>query len=149
MGRPTVYSPEIAAEICRRLSAGEYLRAICRDEHMPPESTVREWYVDDREGFAAHYAKARDIALDIMADEILAIADTPLPAEETTEGPDGTTIKRGDAVRRSALMVDARKWYLCKLAPKKYGDRQHVEHSGTVGIAAELAEARKRAKEVE
>ena len=29
----------------------------------------------------------------------------------------------GDAVQRSRLRIDTRKWYASKLAPKKYGDK--------------------------
>lgn len=38
------YDPEVAAGICRRLAAGESLRAICRtDPSMPTEKTVWNW----------------------------------------------------------------------------------------------------------
>ena len=35
-----------------------------------------------------------------------------------------------DAVDRSRLTVDSLKWYLCKLAPKKYGDKIDATLSG-------------------
>ncbi len=38
----------------------------------------------------------------------------------------------GEHVQRSRLRVDTRKWFLSKLAPKRYGDRQAVEISGQV-----------------
>lgn len=37
------YSDEIGQEICDRLTAGESLMSICRDEAMPHRDTVREW----------------------------------------------------------------------------------------------------------
>ena len=37
-GTPSVYTPELAEEICARLSAGESLKSICRDPGMPPFS---------------------------------------------------------------------------------------------------------------
>ncbi|WP_433995712.1 hypothetical protein [Bradyrhizobium tropiciagri] len=52
-GRPTLYTAEIAATILGRLSEGQTLRAVCRDEALPAESTVRLWALEDREGFAA------------------------------------------------------------------------------------------------
>ena len=59
-GRPSKYTEAVAGEICTRLTGGETLREICRSsDHFPPESSVREWVVDDREGFAARYARAR------------------------------------------------------------------------------------------
>jgi hypothetical protein len=117
MGRHSVYTPELAARICARLASGESLRAICADEDMPPESTVREWAVDDREGFAAQYARAREAQADFHADEIIEIADS---AEDAQLG---------------RLRVDARKWVASKLAPKRYGERLDVAHSGDVHLA--------------
>lgn len=41
----------------------------------------------------------------------------------------GVEITTLDAVDRSRLTVDSLKWYLCKLAPKKYGDKVAAEVS--------------------
>ena len=40
-GRPGLYTPELAREICERLAEGETLRSVCRDKHMPDERRVR------------------------------------------------------------------------------------------------------------
>jgi len=45
LGRPTLYTEELAAEICRRLAGGESLRRICEDDHMPGASTVVDWHI--------------------------------------------------------------------------------------------------------
>ena len=74
-GRPTAYTPELAAEICERMAAGESLRSICRSEDMPSEITVRRWAIENREGFSAQYARAFETRMDCLADEILEIAD--------------------------------------------------------------------------
>ena len=39
-----------------------------------------------------------------------------------------------EAVARSRLRIDQRKWYLSKLAPKKYGEKLDIEHSGNMDI---------------
>src|SRR5574340_366591 len=114
MGRPTTYTPEIATKICERLAAGESLRVICSADDMPPEATVRLWAVDDREGFAAQYARARDIGLDCVADAMIAISD-----EQAEVINDKGTVFDPD-VNRDRLRVDTRKWYLSKIAPKRY-----------------------------
>ena len=136
MGRRSTYSEEIAAEIIERLSAGEALIAICRDAHMPPESTVRLWVIDDREGFAARYARARDMWLDHMAEETIGISDDSSRDYVTTE--DGRQLPDHDHINRSRLRVDTRKWITAKLAPKRYGDRLDLNHSGTVTLAGLL-----------
>lgn len=146
-GGVSTYTPEMAAAICERLSAGESLRAICRAEGMPPESTVRNWVVDDTQGFAARYARARDIGLDCIAEEIREIADSPEEGEVATTKEWGTEVKRGDMLEHRRLKVDSRKWYLSKLAPKRYGDRQAVEHSGEVTVAGLAERMRKRTAE--
>jgi hypothetical protein len=134
MARPSTYTTEVAEEICRRLATGDSLRAICRGEGFPPESTVRLWVVDDVEGFAARYTRARDIGLDAMADELLEIADSPMEGQRVEEGPDGKKVVREDMLGHRRLQVDARKWLLCKLAPKRYGDRVQQEISGSLKL---------------
>lgn len=114
-GRPSLYTPEIAAKICDALADGQSLRKICKDESMPSEAAVRRWVVEDYEGFAAQYTRARDIGLDCVADEVFEIADD------------------GSDHQRDRLRFDARRWYLSKLAPKRYGDKITQEHTGADG----------------
>lgn len=70
-GRPTAYTKKIADEICLRLSVGESLRSICRDDYMPVLSTVLLWVIKDREGFSAQYAQAREAQSHTLHDEML------------------------------------------------------------------------------
>jgi hypothetical protein len=58
-GRPSLYSPEIAEEICERLASGESMRRICQDEHMPGRRTVEGW-MDADPDFRAKCARARE-----------------------------------------------------------------------------------------
>jgi hypothetical protein len=102
---------------------------------MPPESTVRRWVVDDREGFAAQYARARDLGLDAFADATLELADTPLVCTKTKTKGKGedkeVEVTTGDNVERARLSVEYRKWYMSKMAPKKYGDKLEIGGSIT------------------
>lgn len=115
-GRPSVYTQEIADLICQKLAEGMSLRAICRSDDMPSDACVRNWALEDREGFFAQYTRSRDIGLDCVADEVFDIADD----------------KTGDVIR-DRLRFDARRWYLSKLAPKRYGDKVQQEVSGPDG----------------
>jgi len=133
MGRISSYTPELAAKICERLAAGESLKTICSDDDMPSEATVRGWVIDDKEGFAAPYCRARDVGLDCLADATIAIADTPVEGTKTVEKPLGDEVTRGDMIEHRRLQVDTRKWYLAKLAPKRYGERLAHEISGPNG----------------
>lgn len=114
-GRPSIYTQEIADTICKALAEGKSLRSICRDEGMPTEATVRMWAADDREGFYSQYTRARDIGLDCVAEEVFEIAD---------DGADH---------QRDRLRFDARRWYLSKLAPKRYGDKLETTLQGPNG----------------
>ena len=133
MKTPITYTQKIADTICLRLAHGETLRAICRSDGMPDESTVRQWVLDDRNNFAPQYARARDFGLDSLSDEIIEIANTPVEGEKTKITDDGEEIMRGDMIDHRRLQVDARKWYLSKLAPKRYGDKITQEHTGADG----------------
>lgn len=127
-GRPSKYSAELAALICGRIAEGESLRQICRDDAMPGISTVMQWLAAKPE-FVEQYARAREAQQDAWADEILEIADDGrndwIIREE---GEAGGVISNQEHIQRSKLRVDARKWLMSKLAPKKYGDK--VTHSG-------------------
>jgi hypothetical protein len=105
-GRPSIFSEELATRICERLSAGETLRAICRDDDMPHEATVRSWAIDVSNPFSTQYARAREIGYQGLADDLTEIADDKL----------------GDPAR-DRLRVDTRKWLLSKALPKVYGDK--------------------------
>jgi hypothetical protein len=48
-GRPSKYTPEVAAEIAQRLSMGEPLRKICRDDYMPHWTVVYDWLAKDED----------------------------------------------------------------------------------------------------
>lgn len=132
-GRPTKHTPAIAAKVCLALSKCGSLRRACEGTGMPAESTVREWVLDDREGFAAQYARAHDLGVDAMADDLLEIADTTQVGVKTTKKPSGTETTRGDMIEHRRLRVDTRKWYLSKIAPKKYGDRVAMQQLGKDG----------------
>ena len=138
------YSPEIAAEICERLAQGESLNAVCKDLHMPGESAVRFWVLDDLDGFAAKYTRARAVGYERMAEEILAISDTPMIGTKSVSKATGLEITEGDMIEHRRLQVDTRKWMLAKMLPKVYGDKQQVEHSGQVDVVSVLNAARNR-----
>lgn len=142
-GRPTDYNQEIADAICERLSDGESLRTICADDAMPNRVTVYRWLFK-REEFCNQYAQAREYQAETMADEMTDIADDGSNDWMERKNSDGEIIgwqENGEALRRSALRIDTRKWIASRLLPKKYGDKIQTDHTGavTVTIASEDA----------
>jgi hypothetical protein len=135
-GRPSVYSDELATEICARIAAGESLRRICSDDKMPVMSTVMLWLVDGKhEMFSEQYAEARRIQAETLADELFDIADDGSNDWMEREGKDGEAgyVLNGEHVQRSRLRLDTRKWYLSKVLPR-FADKQQVEHSGSLDV---------------
>lgn len=142
-GRPAIYTREIADRVLDLLVEGEdgepmSLRAICRRDDMPSRTTVVKWIADDTDGFAARYARTRDVAIDDIADQIIEIADTPQTGttetdKMTAKGDEYTEVRRGDMTEHRKLRVDSRKWYVSKLAPKRYGERLQQEITGADG----------------
>jgi hypothetical protein len=84
---------------------------------MPDESAVRQWAIDDHNGFAPHYAQATLIRMHGFADEILEIVDTC-----TSEN-----------VMVARARADTRKWLMSKIAPKFYGDKLDLTHAAPDG----------------
>jgi len=130
VGRPSIYSQELAMEICRQLAEGKSLRKICKAEEMPNASTVHSWVLSN-DDFSKQYARAREMQAEHYLDEIIEIADDG--SNDTYAGEDGVERFNADVVQRSKLRVDTRKWVMSKLAPKKYSDKVQQEHSGPNG----------------
>ena len=109
VGRPSTFTEEMAAEICKRIAEGESLQSICKDPSIVGEPTVYHW-IDKFPAFGKAYVRAREAQAEHYAQEIVEIADTdPDPG-------------------RARNRIDARKWYASKVKPKVYGDK--VLHSG-------------------
>ena len=136
-GAPTLYTPELAQRICERLIAGQSLRTICADPEMPSQPTVFQW-ITKHEAFAKQYARAREIQMEVMAEEILDIADDTRQDTRTITTQNGKTfeVQNAEWINRCRLQVDTRKWLMSKLAPKKYGEK--IEHAGEMTIKTVL-----------
>lgn len=115
-GRPSIFSEELADEICERIADGESLRSICRDDEMPSKATVFRWLAE-KQDFQDQYTRAREAQADSLVDDMLDIADGKKALLEGCD-PD---------VQRDRLAVETRKWIAGKLKGK-YSDK--VKHVG-------------------
>jgi hypothetical protein len=125
VGRPSTYSEETADAICVELMAGRSLVEICEQDDMPAERTVYVWLLKHPE-FVRKYAHAREMQAERGIDEIIPIADDGRNDWMERVNSDGTFIgwmENGEAMRRSQIRIDARKWKASKLRPKVYGDK--------------------------
>lgn len=111
---------EIIDYVCSEMENGRSLRSILKDPDMPVMNTFYDW-IDDNKELMKQYARACEARTDYYADEIIEIADTQ-NADAYVEPESGRTVIDGQAIQRSKLMVDTRRWLMGKLQPKKYGD---------------------------
>lgn len=126
IGRPTDYNEEIADIICDLIATStKGLAKICIDNpELPEERTIHRWRVK-HESFRQQYVKAKQEQAELLAQEILDIADES--TGDVKYDKDGNESLNGEYVARSRLRVDARKWVASKLLPKVYGDKQEAE----------------------
>ena len=109
MGRPSDYTTEIAEKICEEIATGRHLHIICEEnDWAPSERAVHRWLVKYEE-FRQMYAHARERQQEVFAAQVILIADT----ESDTA--------------KARNMMDARKWYASKVAPKKWGDKIEID----------------------
>lgn len=125
MGRPSKYTPELAAEICMRLSDGEPLRKICRDEHMPEWRTFYDWLARDKE-LSAQVARAREAGFQAMAEETLEIADNFHLGQTEVLDDKGSRVTIEDMLGHRKLRIETRLKLLACWDPSKYGNRTVV-----------------------
>lgn len=134
-----MYSTEekdtIKARILEEIQKKRSLHDILENDilgEFPHASTIYEWlnehsdYYDAE--FSENYERARDIRADKIFEEIFELAD---------EIDDATYIdKHGNErtdwgkVNRNRLQIDARKWALGRMKPKKYGDKIETTITG-------------------
>ncbi len=123
IGRPTLYNEEMADRICEAVATSTHgTKKLCKlNDWMPEDVTIYKWRYRHAE-FSRKYAEAKARQADLMAEEIIEIADDGL--NDTYIDDEGNEKVNADVVARSRLRIDTRKWLACKLLPKVYGDKQ-------------------------
>lgn len=139
-GRPSKYTNEIADKICDKIATtSNGLHVICKDESMPCVATVFNWLNDKSKAyFLDKYARARELQAELLADEIIEIADDT--SNDTLTSDEGKEYANSEWINRSRLRVDARKWKASKLAPKKYGDKLDISSEDGLGLTVTFTE---------
>jgi len=102
---------------------------------MPSANTVLRWVFTYPE-FRDQYKLARNIQAEIIADEILDIADDGSNDWMERRDEEGVFMgwrENGEAMRRSHLRIESRKWLASKLLPKRWGDKTTTEITGPDG----------------
>ena len=98
------------------------MRSVATDKDMPDRRLIQVELNND-EDFLAQYARACEAREDYLFEDILSLSD------DVTEDP--------VAIAKARLQMDARKWVLGKMRPKKYGDKLDLNHSGDLKVILE------------
>lgn len=112
--------------IINEIEKGESLRSALNTNGAPSSSVFYGWLNSDEEK-KQRYARACEIREEKIFDEILEIADKQ--GEDIIETDEGKTINH-NVIQRNRLQIDARKWMLGKMNPKKYGEKVDVTSQG-------------------
>ena len=143
-GRPSDYTIETAQAICAGLALGKSLKRVTEADGMPSIASVYRWLAAQSD-FREMYARAKEDSADVLAEEIIDIADDGQNDTYIKKGRDGDDeeIVNHDHINRSRLRVDARKWVAAKLKPRKYGEKIQQEITGRLTIEQILDQASK------
>lgn len=116
---------EIFTKILFKIESGESIRSILKEKGMPSNAIFYSW-IDSDSDKLKRYARACELRADAIFEEILEIADDS--SGDLKVNDKGEETIDNEFVQRSRLRVDARKWIVSKLNPKKYGDKQETTH---------------------
>lgn len=129
MGRPTIFTQELADEICQKIKHG--VRGVQwlsdNNPHWPDRSTIFRW-MDKHPEFCAQYEKAKAAQADCMFDSMIDVSFNDQKDHKVIVDDKGNerTVVVSEAVNRSRLKVDTLKYCAARLAPKKYSERATV-----------------------
>lgn len=146
MGNPPMpFDQAVADYICERFATEPIsLKTIVDQgkaefEQFPGVTTVYRW-LDENPSFAKNYARGKDAQADLMAEDVVEIADdgrNDYMERLNFDGANKGWEINGEAVARSRVRIDARKWMAAHLKPKKYGDKLDIDQ--TLGVSTDLA----------
>jgi len=131
VGRPTIYNEKIAALICEKVATHSIgIRRLCKlYPELPDVDTIYVWRYKHPE-FAEQYALAKLKQADLLAEEVIDIADDGTNDWMEKFGDEGENLGyqlNGEHFQRSRLRIDTRKWLAAKLLPKQYGSSLTVD----------------------
>lgn len=115
--KPSVsFSQPLFDEMMVEVMVGKTVREICSGNERPNIDTFYYWLTQNAE-LSEQYKRAREAATDTFEADILIMA--------ATTDPDNATAHKA--------RFEMLRWVMARRAPKRYGDKQQLEHSGPDG----------------
>ncbi len=143
------FTAELQQEVLDLIAGGQSLREICRKEGMPEITQVMRLRRKSSE-FEQQYAHAREMQAEVFGEELKEIVDDGRNDWMEINGKDGESVGwriNGEAVQRSRLRFDQRRWWMSKVLPKSFGDKLTQEHTGPDGAGIQFVLTRAASKE--
>lgn len=124
MAAHSVYTDELGQKIFDRIASTTIaVKHICAELDLN-YSTVRSWIADSKHPMSDLYARAKQLQMEHMAEEMIDIADDGSNDLMTiVKGDESYEQENKEIVNRAKIRIDTRKWLMSKLNPKKYGDK--------------------------
>lgn len=112
---------KILDSVFKEIENGSSLRLACKKNKIPPK-TFYEW-IDDNPDKSKQYARALELRAELKFESIEEdyMTEPQRDAETGRIDPAWVNLQR--------LKIDAKKWELSKMMPKKYGDRIDIDHT--------------------
>lgn len=127
-GRPSTYTPELAAKVCEAIRDGWTLSQIEAAEGYPTWTAIKKW-LDTIPSFHGQYARAYELSAFVLENEAL---DAVRAAKDS------------DSASAARALLDGIKWSAGKRNPKVYGEKVQHDVSGEVDVRVTVDQRQSR-----
>lgn len=124
--RPTKYSQGVGDAVCSDIADGKSLRSALKSLDRPATRYFYQW-LREYEEFRKQYASACEERAEAVLEDAFDIADN---GTNDWMFANGHAMTNKEAIERSKLRVEFRKWYATKIKPRKYGDKLDMTTNG-------------------
>lgn len=130
-GRPTLYTDELAKEICDAISTIPLsIFTICQmHDHFPSRKVVMEW-VQKNPIFRDMYSRAKNEQIHILLEDML--SQTEDEEKDFFDDGKGRRMVNNAALQRKRMRLDFMQWYASKLIPKVYGIQREDDNKDKI-----------------
>ena len=136
--RPRPIPAAVWDQLLNDVAHGKAFTSALRDCAGAPAYPTAKRLLASDPALQARYRSALEDRADSLVDEMLALADTPIPDNlESAE--------RGAWIAHLKLRLDTRRYLASKLFPRQYGERLEVAVTNRISIRAALDAANDRA----
>jgi len=116
-------------KVIKELQSGVSLRQILNKPGTPSRTALYSW-LDLDTSYQERFARAMALGDEVLFEETLEIARTPINGEVTEIGPKGLKITTGDMLGHRKLLIETIDKVLARRNPRKYGNKIDITSAG-------------------